>query len=117
MIAQAPYPSHNRPDGRRPHAHRDREDLFAAERAGLTPLPAVAPPARGAAPVLWSYPACELDYARQNRRGEVAGQTPGPHRIITDRHKNIQGMVTHYPFGDHENFARVPERERYTRRL
>lgn len=122
LIDRAPAPTHNRTSGRRPHAHLDREDHFRAEREGLAPLPGVHAPGGRPAPVLFAYPAEDFDYARQTRHGRIpregvpGGVPPGPHRIITDRHKNIKGMTTHPP-GDTMRFERVPERvQRGTRR-
>ncbi|KAL3706873.1 hypothetical protein TMatcc_007886 [Talaromyces marneffei ATCC 18224] len=110
LIAQAPAPSHNRANGRRPHAHLDKEEFFRAERAGLKPLEGV--PLRGRQqelPVLWAYPAENFDYSNQNHYGKVNGKPPGPHRIITDRDKRIQGMVTH-PVNDDKRFVQAPKR-------
>jgi hypothetical protein len=50
----------------------------------------------------------EFDYSHQNRNGFVLGQSAGPHRIITDKDKNIQGFVTR-PVGNKKEFVRVPE--------
>lgn len=62
-------------------------------------------------PVLWAYPGTYFDYAGQNRFGGDASVI-GPSRIITDRNKNIQGMVTH-PYNSRTKFVRVPEGVRY----
>jgi hypothetical protein len=115
IIDQAPAPTHNRSHGRRPHAHFDREDLFVEERQGLSPLDGVPAPPKGQPPVLFAYPAEDFDYARQTRDGRIRREgvhgalPPGPHRIITDRNKNIKGMTTH-PQGDTQGFVRAPER-------
>lgn len=57
LIDRAPRPSHNRPNGRRPHAHYDTDMHYVAERRNLRPLDGVAPLANREAPVLWAYPA------------------------------------------------------------
>ncbi|WYZ45588.1 hypothetical protein EsH8_VIII_000904 [Colletotrichum jinshuiense] len=110
IISKAPAPSHNKArNARRPHAHYDREDHFAETRQGLLPLPGIPPPSNGPPPVLWAYPSNTFDYANQNRFGVPKGGVgvdAGPFRIITDKDKNILGMVFH-PTGDLVNFARA----------
>ncbi|PWY80792.1 hypothetical protein BO94DRAFT_470580, partial [Aspergillus sclerotioniger CBS 115572] len=113
IIDKAPAPSHNKTTGRRPHAHFDAENLFPTERAGLEPLEEVAS-GDGQRPVFWAYPTTYFDYANQNRRGCVPGpcgpqSNPVPHRIITDKDKNVVGMVTH-PLKKQGKFVRVTER-------
>lgn len=117
MLARAPYPSHNKPYGRRPHAHYDRERDFELERSNLRPLED-APPLKGQRPVLWAYPATYFNYANQTARGQNRGRdlSPGPHRIIADKNKKIHGMVTH-PIPSNsdqrqEAFIRAPQRVR-----
>lgn len=90
--------------------HVSATGIFRAERATLQPLEGVPTHGRHSPPVLWAYPAMYWDYAAQNRRGEYPGSDPGPHRIITDRDKRIQGMATHYPPGETQAFIRAPER-------
>lgn len=117
IIKNAPYPSHNRATGRRPHAHYDTEERFTKEKIGLQPLDGVAKPKNKDAPVLWAYPAEDFDYAAQNRFGRVGsdgGKAPGPHRIITDRNKNIKGMTTH-PYYNPHAMVRAPHRVDYYR--
>ncbi|PYI00214.1 hypothetical protein BO78DRAFT_412458 [Aspergillus sclerotiicarbonarius CBS 121057] len=99
----APAPSHN----------KTNEALLAAQRAQLKPLDKVAARDNRQDPVLWACPATYHDYSRQNCDGIMQGanrahSNPGPHRIITDRNKNIQGMVTH-PAGNKNKFVRAPE--------
>ncbi|KAK1767599.1 hypothetical protein QBC33DRAFT_569920 [Phialemonium atrogriseum] len=116
IIAQAPAPTHNKAqNARRPHAHYDDENLFANERIKLTPLPGIALPNNNRpAPVLWAYPANNFDYTTQNRFGRPMGGNgvdAGPMRIVTDRNRNIQGMILH-PLGDPVTFERAQERNR-----
>lgn len=111
IIAAAPAPWHNRGKGRRPHAHFDREGFFEAEKATLMPLEGVNHNTEGPTPVLWAYPAEDFDYFHQNSKGKVEGKHIGPCRIITDRDKQIQGMVIH-PIKDEGDFVRGPKRVR-----
>ncbi|KZF26979.1 hypothetical protein L228DRAFT_280116 [Xylona heveae TC161] len=111
LLRDAPLPTHNRTNGKRPHAHYDSELLFANERAQLGIFPGVHVPNRykdQGPPRLWAYPAQEFDYEHQDKFGHDHHRTPGPHRIITDKDKNIQGLVTH-PVGDPIGFVRVHE--------
>lgn len=118
MIQRAPLPSHNKMKGRRPHAHYDIEGQFKTERAGLQPLEGARQLPGKERPVLWAYPATYYNYEGQNTHGrhrKGRDLSPGPHRIITDKNKNIQGMVTH-PVGDDVGFVRAPERVRMVQR-
>ena len=116
LIDRAPRPTHNRPQGLRPHAHYDTDLHYVAERRNLRPLDGVSPLANRGLPVLWAYPAEDFQYANQNRDGRLRGQgPPGPHRIITDRDKRIIGMSTH-PLGRQREFVRAPARVQVMRR-
>ncbi|KAB8228021.1 uncharacterized protein BDW43DRAFT_316326 [Aspergillus alliaceus] len=108
ILSDAPYPNRNNKKGRRPHAHYDIEKLFTKERTKLRPLETVDRSPSKDPPVLWSYPAERFDYSLQNRLGEVKNKFLTRHRIITDREKNIKGMVSHPP--NSGKFFRATER-------
>ena len=99
-------PSRNNRHGRRPHAHNDDEAEFTKEGLQTLDGQPYRPPPQGTRPVLWAYPPVDFDYENQNNQGrprrDIAGNAiggnnteAGPHRVIADRNKSIQGMVTH----------------------
>lgn len=117
ILSKAPFPTHSKSCGRRPHAHYDTENLFKHEKPGKETLDGGKYEGPKGDPVLWAYPATYFDYESQNRRGneprdrggKPLGLEPGPHRIVTDKNKQIQGMITH-GFDEDRRFLRAPAR-------
>lgn len=123
IALKQPPPVPNIAGNRRPHPHYDLQNQFVEERRHLTPIPTQVPHRRHGAPVLYSYMTdAEWDYEHQNRNGRVplnehntAFRDEGCHRIITDRHQNVQGMVTHWPRRPEgsKNFIRAESKVEY----
>jgi hypothetical protein len=90
-------PDISKDHGSWPRAFPDRDNLFHEEKLGLKSLDGTTYPYTGNRPVLWIYPASrcvdfkKTGWSRKARRRLDAG----PHRIVTDRSKNIIGMISH----------------------
>lgn len=70
---------------------------------------------KGDPPTFYEYISNDFPYAEQNNRGKIKDLTKdqtrakkGYTRTITDRNKNIKGVIYH-PFGDENGFRRAQE--------
>ncbi|CAL5870829.1 uncharacterized protein PFLUO_LOCUS5070 [Penicillium psychrofluorescens] len=95
----------------RPFPYYDRDGIFKEETATLKPLPGFELDPGQDAPVLWAYPDVYFgfDYSGQKEFGGASEQDTGPHLIITDRDKNIVGLVT-YSLDERGKLVRAAER-------
>ncbi|GIK03848.1 hypothetical protein Aspvir_007923 [Aspergillus viridinutans] len=100
LVSNAPYPTdqaRRKNNKRRPKRYNDQERLF---RKGS----------------FYEYPTMEYPYKTQNSRGQaykiVNGKRidadPSFTRTITDRHKNVQGVIYH-PEGRKSDFVRAQQ--------
>lgn len=116
LVDLAPFPTHHKRNGRRPHAHYDTEECFLEEIKSICPLNGT-PYSEGKPIVLFSYVATHFDYSNQTgkgrprkRPGATSRDEVGPFRIIASWNKDIEGFLVH-PVGDKENFVRAEERK------
>ncbi|KAJ5620278.1 hypothetical protein N7510_004262 [Penicillium lagena] len=95
----------------RPFPYFDREVIFKEETTALKSLQGFEASPGQEAPMLWAYPEMYFgfDYSAQNGVGGVSEQDTGPHLIITDRDKNIVGVVT-YSLDERGNLVRAAKR-------
>lgn len=94
IINNAPFPSHNNPTGRRPHAHLDYEKKFVDERQRLGWLELAGEKPQPDAPRLWALLTFFVDYDGQTENGHTSRKA-GAARIIIDKDKNFQDVVSH----------------------
>lgn len=113
MLSKAPLPSSDKPYGLRPHVHFDSEELFTdEEKHNLKTRDGRKYVAGSRLRVLWAFPLYwNYELERQLSRKQRKLLDPGVHRIITDRYKNVIGVVTH-PIGDRRAFIRARRRVR-----
>lgn len=104
----------------------DKENAFVKERGRLRPHPDQVPLPSGTegqtqVPVMYAYLVRDdYPYDKQNAKGKIQEEEKydwrqldaGPHRIIVDKDKNIQGMVTHWPHGS-GRFRRAESKVEY----
>lgn len=117
LVDRAPFPTHHKKWGRRPHAHYDTENCFLEEEKSICPLNGAPVSHEGRPIVFFSYVATHFEYSNQTgkgkprkRPGAIDYDEVGPFRIITLQNKDIKGLVLH-PVGNREKFLRAEERK------